>query len=146
MDIVTIETLIMELLSAFFGFLFAMLLNNYIERRAESKQNGLVIRTICEELKEIEKIVDDYIFRNQPPRTAIQIPAWDTVVNSGLLIKLIKSNYYMALVKCYSYIKLLNEDIKLNENDRGNMERLRQIDESLKDLDRHLGFIEKKEA
>ncbi len=52
----------------------------------------------------------------------------------------------MALVKCYSYIKLLNEDIKLNENDRDNMERLRQIDESLKDLDRHLGFIEKKEA
>ena len=122
-----------------------MLLNSYLERRSETKQNGMVIQSICEELKEIGKIVDDHIFKNQPPRTAIQIPAWDTVVYSGLLIKLIKSNYYIELVKCYSYIKLLNEEIKLHEYERSNMERLQQIDESIKKLDEQLMFTVKKE-
>ena len=99
-----------EVLSAFLGFLFALLLANMLEKKEKSRKYRIAVKCLRDELEDIVEPLGKYIDGRQELKSRIAIPTWDTLQYAGLTPGFIDKPYFKDLVRVYSLIKQFNEE------------------------------------
>jgi len=100
-------------IGAFFGFLLALYLQNRSHKRAKKNKLYLVIENIKSELSDISFDLQKCLEKNQPLKSKIQTPSWESILYSGIILELIEEPIYTHAIQAYSLINHHNEDSAL---------------------------------
>ncbi len=129
-----IKSISIEFIAAFLGFLFALLLENVIEKKQKKEKTQLIIKNIVEELTDIQSSLSIYINNKHSLYSLMQTPSWDALQNSGLTIELVELPYYQDLIDSYSLIKSCNDALIIQRVNSVEVERLKEISDSINKL------------
>ena len=126
-----LQSISIEFIAAFLGFLFALLLDNLMDRRNKKGKMKLVLENVVNELKDIRSGLSGYVENGRPVSFRIQIPSWDALQYSGLTLALIDVPYYQELISTYALIQTCNDMILFRESKSLTMEETIGITDSI---------------
>ncbi len=123
----TIDISLGDILNSFIGAFFGFGLTLLIELIVSSFRNCSLRKKSLTNLKvELNDIKDAISKCSDDDELIIDIPIWETIVQSGGIFLLYRKVYYLDLLKTYSRIKLLVEQEKDEQCDIDELQKSRE--------------------
>lgn len=122
---ITFGDLIISFVGAFFGFGLTILIELFFHRMSKRSLINLSVNNIKLELEDLQNNLSKC---NEDDTLIIDIPVWESFVQSSNIMLFAKKKYYNELLKTYSEIKLLSEIEKRYMNEIETKDRKELID------------------
>ena len=100
---------------AFVGFGLTIILEKLAARRENNEKKRLLINNILLELKDIKTNLEEIANLTESeelselPHLFIDVPIYESTLQSGFLLNFIDEDYYIDIIRVYSQIRLLSD-------------------------------------